>query len=54
MVGPNKRVWAGIPIHIFFAVGLVYLSGMEYFFRDWKWVQIASTTPAVFFLAYWW
>jgi hypothetical protein len=36
MVGPSKRNWAGIVIHMFFAVGLVYLAGMGYFLRDWK------------------
>ncbi|XP_033739920.1 organic cation transporter protein-like [Pecten maximus] len=53
MVGPSKRVWAGILVHAFFALGLVYLVGMGYFLRDWFWVQIAVAAPCAFFLSYW-
>ena len=54
MVGPSKRNWAGIVIHMFFAVGLVYLAGMGYFFRDWKNVGISIAAPCILFLCYWW
>ncbi|XP_069140758.1 organic cation transporter protein-like [Argopecten irradians] len=53
MVGPSKRVWAGILVHAFFALGLVYLVGMGYFLRDWFWVQIAVAAPCAFYLTYW-
>lgn len=54
MVGPSKRNWAGIVIHMFFAVGLVYLAGMGYFLRDWKNVGIYIAAPCILFLCYWW
>ncbi|CAC5395440.1 SLC22A4_5 [Mytilus coruscus] len=54
MVGPSKRNWAGIVIHMFFAVGLVYLAGMGYFLRDWQHVGLSIAAPCVLFLCYWW
>ncbi|VDI31068.1 MFS transporter, OCT family, solute carrier family 22 (organic cation transporter), member 4/5 [Mytilus galloprovincialis] len=54
MVGPSKRNWAGIVIHMFFAVGLVYLAGMGYFLRNWQHVGLAIAAPCVLFLCYWW
>lgn len=54
MVGPSKRAWAGILIHAFFTTGLVYLSGIAYFFRNWQYVQLAVAAPCVIYLFYWW
>ncbi|KAJ8314567.1 hypothetical protein KUTeg_006717, partial [Tegillarca granosa] len=48
LVGPTKRVWAGIPIHIFFAIGLVYLAGSAYLFRNWFYVQLTVAIPLCF------
>ncbi|XP_060072921.1 organic cation transporter protein-like isoform X4 [Ylistrum balloti] len=54
MVGPSKRMWAGIVIEYFFASGLVILGGVGYAFRQWKYTEIACSAPIVFFLLYWW
>ncbi|XP_033740119.1 organic cation transporter protein-like [Pecten maximus] len=54
MVGPSKRGVAGIPIHMFFATGLCYLSGAGYFLRNWQYIQLAVGIPCVFYLFYWW
>lgn len=54
LVGPKKRVYAGVPIHMFFTIGLFYLTACAYFFRDWFTVQIAVSAPCVMYLAYWW
>ncbi|XP_048771493.2 organic cation transporter protein-like [Ostrea edulis] len=54
MVGPSKRVWAGIIIHAFFAIGLLYLAGAGYFLRDGQYISIAVAVPCVFYLTYWW
>lgn len=54
MVGPSKRVWAGIVIHAFFALGLVYLAGAGYLLRDWQYISLAVAGPCVFYLSYWW
>jgi OCT family organic cation transporter-like MFS transporter 4/5 len=54
IVGPSKRVWAGIVIEYFFAIGLVVLAGVAYALRDWVYIEIATSVPAAFFLLYWW
>ncbi|XP_069134928.1 organic cation transporter protein-like [Argopecten irradians] len=54
LVGPSKRVWAGIVIEYFFAVGLVILGGVGYAFKEWKYTEITCSAPAVLFLLYWW
>ncbi|XP_033740181.1 organic cation transporter protein-like [Pecten maximus] len=54
LVGPSKRVWAGIVIEYFFALGLVILGGVGYAFREWKWTEITCSAPAALFLLYWW
>ena len=53
-VGPSKRVWAGIVIAYFFALGLVVLAGVAYFLRDWKYLEIACAAPNGLFLVYFW
>ncbi|XP_071134009.1 organic cation transporter protein-like [Mytilus edulis] len=53
-VGPSKRVLTGIPIHIFFAFGIMYIALMGYLLRNWFYVQLAVGAPFVVFLFYWW
>ncbi|XP_078335241.1 organic cation transporter protein-like [Crassostrea virginica] len=52
--GPSKRVWTGIPIHMFFAVGLIYLAGVGALVRHWQYLQLAVSVPCVVFVFYWW
>ncbi|XP_060072913.1 organic cation transporter protein-like [Ylistrum balloti] len=54
MVGPSKRMWAGIVIEYFSALGLVILGGVGYAFRQWKYTEVACSAPIAFFLLYWW
>ncbi|XP_069101118.1 organic cation transporter protein-like [Argopecten irradians] len=54
LVGPNKRIWAGIVIHIFFAIGLCYLAGVGFLLRHWKWIQLAVAIPCSIYMFYWW
>ena len=54
LVGPSKRMWAGIVIAYFFAAGLVILAGVGYLIRDWMYLELALSIPGVFFLIYWW
>ncbi|XP_033740180.1 organic cation transporter protein-like [Pecten maximus] len=54
LVGPSKRMWAGIVIMYFFALGMVILCGIGYAFKEWKSIQIACAAPSAFFLLYWW
>ncbi|XP_052089051.1 organic cation transporter protein-like [Mytilus californianus] len=53
-VGPSKRVLTGIPIHIFFAFGIMYIALMGYLLRNWFYVQLAVGAPFAVFLFYWW
>ncbi|XP_046326574.2 organic cation transporter protein-like [Haliotis rufescens] len=54
IVGPSKRVWTGIMIEVFFAIGMTMLSGVAYFIRDWHTLELAMSIPVAFFLIYWW
>lgn len=54
MVGPSKRVWAGIVIEYFFALGIVLLAGIAFLIRNWQYLQIAVSAPSALFLVYWW
>ncbi|KAK3097630.1 hypothetical protein FSP39_011541 [Pinctada imbricata] len=53
-VGPSKRVMTGIPIHIFFAIGLVYLSLMGFLLRNWQYLQLSVAVPCIVYVFYWW
>ncbi|KAK3086309.1 hypothetical protein FSP39_016703 [Pinctada imbricata] len=54
VTGPSKRVMTGIPIHMFFAVGIVYVSLMGFLLRHWAYVQLSVGLPCIAFLSYWW
>ncbi|XP_060081314.1 organic cation transporter protein-like [Ylistrum balloti] len=54
LVGPSKRTVTGTVTNYFFAVGMVILTGLAYFIRHWKYVEIACAVPTSLFLLYWW
>lgn len=54
IVGPSKRLWAGVVIEYFFALGLVLLCLVGYLVREWKYNEIILSVPSVFILTYWW
>jgi OCT family organic cation transporter-like MFS transporter 4/5 len=54
IVGPSKRMWVGIVIEYFFALGLVLLCLVGYLIREWKYNEIALSVPSVIMLSYWW
>ncbi|XP_043468938.1 organic cation transporter protein-like [Leptopilina heterotoma] len=54
MVGPKKRLIAGVGCQLFFTFGFILTAGFAYFIRDWQMLQIALTLPNILFLAYWW
>jgi len=41
-------------MQVFFAVGAIYLSGVSYIARDWRWINLACAIPCVFYITYWW
>ncbi|XP_048771044.2 organic cation transporter protein-like isoform X2 [Ostrea edulis] len=53
LVGPSKRLFAGVVNEIFFAVGLVLLAGVAYGLRDWFWIELSLSIPTVIFIAFW-
>lgn len=54
IVGPSKRVWTGVMVQVFFAIGMTILSGVAYFIRDWHTLELAMAVPVGIFLIYWW
>ncbi|XP_068085602.1 organic cation transporter protein [Anabrus simplex] len=54
LVGPDKRLFAGVLIEFFWSVGYGILALAAYFIRDWRTLQISVTVPGALFLCYWW
>ncbi|KAL8560146.1 hypothetical protein ACOMHN_021641 [Nucella lapillus] len=54
MVGPNKRLWVGVLIHLSFGVGGIMLDLIGYLERDWFFINIIGTCPIVLALSLWW
>lgn len=54
MVGPQKRLIAGVGCQMFFTAGYIMIAGFAYYFTDWRMLQLALTVPSVAFLFYWW
>ncbi|KAH8312749.1 hypothetical protein KR044_012634 [Drosophila immigrans] len=54
MVGPAKRLYAGIFVMMFFSLGYMLTAAFAYFVHDWRWLQIALTLPGLIFMCYYW
>ncbi|XP_017143860.1 organic cation transporter-like protein [Drosophila miranda] len=54
MVGPAKRLYAGIFVMMFFSLGFMLTAAFAYFIHDWRWLQIALTLPGLIFMCYYW
>ncbi|KAK0182728.1 hypothetical protein PV327_000834 [Microctonus hyperodae] len=54
MVGPKKRLIAGVGCQLFFTTGYILTAGFAYYITDWRILQIAITLPSFVFLVYWW
>lgn len=54
MVGPQKRLVAGVGCQLFFTSGYIMTAGFAYYIRDWRYLQIALTVPSIAFLLYYW
>lgn len=54
MVGPQKRMFAGVAVQFFFTTGYIMTAGFAYLIRDWRWLQIGVSVPGILFLTYWW
>ncbi|XP_070567476.1 organic cation transporter protein-like [Ptychodera flava] len=54
MVGPSKRVIAGVVIEYFFSFGYMLLSLLAYFIRYWWILQLVMSVPCAAFMVYFW
>lgn len=54
MVGPKKRLVAGVGVQLFFTVGYILTAAFAYYITNWRMLQVALTIPSIGFLVYWW
>ncbi|KAF7267223.1 hypothetical protein GWI33_019552 [Rhynchophorus ferrugineus] len=54
MVGPSKRLLAGMVVFIFFSGGYVLIALFAKLLPNWRHLQLALTLPGVLFIFYWW
>ncbi|XP_064619847.1 organic cation transporter protein-like [Lineus longissimus] len=54
IIGPNKRMIAGILMGAFFTIGYVLITPFAYIFRNWRHMQIGLSVPSLFLVFYWW
>lgn len=54
MVGPTRRLFAGVVSMMFFSFGYMLVGAFAYFIKDWRYLQIALTLPGVLFMVYYW
>ncbi|XP_043286002.1 organic cation transporter protein [Venturia canescens] len=54
MVGPSKRLVAGVGCQLFFTTGYILTAAFAALIKDWRMLQIAITVPSFVFLVYWW
>ncbi|KAJ9601405.1 hypothetical protein L9F63_000429, partial [Diploptera punctata] len=54
MVGPSKRLYAGVICQFFFSTGYILTAAFAYFIKDWRMLQLALSLPGIVFLSYWW
>lgn len=53
LVGPKYRVWSSVLAGLFWAVGIMILGGLSYPLRDYRYLQLAISLPAIVLLSYW-
>lgn len=54
MVGPKKRLIAGVGVQLFFTMGYLLTAAFAYYITNWRMLQVALTIPSIVFLLYWW
>ncbi|XP_070542002.1 organic cation transporter protein-like [Ptychodera flava] len=54
MFTPRWRTYAGINLTLFWASGIMLLPLMAYYIRNWRYLQLAISIPAVLSIPLWW
>jgi hypothetical protein len=54
VIGGSYRSTVGIGMQLFFAVGFMSLPGIAYFIREWNYLQLAISLPALITIIYFW
>ncbi|XP_069955570.1 organic cation transporter protein-like [Cherax quadricarinatus] len=54
LIGAKWRTFCGIITHISFSLGGAMTGVLAIFIRDWRWLQVAVTTPAFLLTSYTW
>eukprot|EP00090_Calanus_glacialis_P012639 TRINITY_DN21241_c0_g1_i1.p1 TRINITY_DN21241_c0_g1~~TRINITY_DN21241_c0_g1_i1.p1 ORF type:complete len:616 (-),score=86.58 TRINITY_DN21241_c0_g1_i1:500-2347(-) len=54
VMGPAYRTCAGMMICLFFAVALMILAGLSYFFNSWFQLALVTSVPFTLLFSYWW
>lgn len=54
LVGPRKRVCAGVVAALFFSFGQILLGTLAHQIRVYHKLQLAISLPSLIFLLYWW
>ncbi|OWF44907.1 organic cation transporter protein-like [Mizuhopecten yessoensis] len=54
LTGPNRRMLAGVLMHLVFPVGLLYLTGAGFILRNWKTIQLVVAIPCIVHLGLYW
>ncbi|KAI8489725.1 hypothetical protein Bbelb_326310 [Branchiostoma belcheri] len=54
IVGATRRTICGIFVQMWFAGGIMLLSLLAYFIREWHMLQLTMTLPSLIVIGYWW
>lgn len=54
MVGKKKRELTGIVLNYFYAVGEAAVAAIAWYTRNWIYLQLLVSAPAIIFMGYYW